>query len=767
MLKTLKKPISQAVSLSVLLGLTASPLVLAAGTALEEVIITAQKREENLQESPIAVTAFGTQDLEELGATDISQIADFTPNVTIPASIGYSSNPQINIRGAVTASNNLSRDSAAGIYLDGVAISKTTGGIFDAVDLERIEVLRGPQGTLYGKNAIGGALNLISTKPSGELGMKVKAGLGNEGLNEFRASLDLPSIGSVNDGLGELSSRVSYFRRQRDGFYKNDGTSGSDFDNRDQWGARVALRLDVTDDFTAEFSYDTYNMRQNPTMLALLCITKPNGQPCEGASDNKRPDSIFNNSSDYQVLDVDGYALTLTREIADTALGDITLKYIGANREMQNDSYTDFDGTQADLFRFRNASEYEQDTHEFQISGTSESLKWVAGVFYSDASWATDNPRWIFQFGGNNIDIDQRSSDEESSAIFGQMTWTPDAFDGRLDLTAGVRYTKEERDSGRRRTDISVFAGDPTLENAGVYVRDAARNALDSDGNITTDANEVVGITRKEDWSETTPMFVASWQHSEDLNFYGKIVTGFKSGGFNGVATSESQFDVPFNPETMTTYELGMKSRWADNSVQVNVALFHNDYDDLQVNNFVPNALGIIIANAASATMQGAEIEVIAKPTENWDLMFNAAFLDTEYDQYDNTDATTGITTDISDDREFQHSPDSSYAASAKYTFDPMDLGVLSVRVDYTWSDDQFVRSEPNDAINSEAYSLVNARITLNEMPVGNGSMTLSAWGKNLADEEYWVNAIALGPAWTTAQWADPRSYGVELSYEF
>jgi len=762
MLKNLKKPISQAVSLSVLLGLTASPLVQAAGVALEEVIITAQKREENLQESPIAVTAFGAQDLEEMGATDISQIADFTPNVTIPASIGYSSNPQINIRGAVTASNNLSRDSAAGIYLDGVAISKTTGGIFDAVDLERIEVLRGPQGTLYGKNAIGGALNLISTKPSGELGMKVKAGLGNEGLNEFRTSIDLPAVGSVNDGLGELSSRVSYFRRQRDGFFKNDGTSSSDFDNRDQWGARLALRLDVTDDFTAEYSYDTYKMDQNPTMLALI---DPFGK---GASDNDRPDSISNNSADYQWLNVDGHALTLTQNINDTALGDITLKYIGANRKMENDSASDFDGTSSDLFRFINASQFEQDTHEFQISGTSENLKWVAGVFYSDASWATDNPRWIFQFGGNNIDIDQRSSDETSEAIFGQMTWTPDAFDGRLDLTAGVRYTKEERESGRRRVDISVFAGDTTPENAGVYRRDAGRNAVDAAGNITLDSNEVVGITRKEDWSETTPMFVASWQHSEDLNFYGKIVTGFKSGGFNGVANEEAQFEVPFNPETMTTYELGMKSRWADNSVQVNVAIFQNDYDDLQVNNFVPDALGIIIANAATATMRGAEVEVIAKPTANWDLAFNAAFLDTEYDEYTDT-AADGVTiVDLSKTFEFQHSPESQYSGSAKYTFDPMDAGVLSVRVDYSWTDDQFVRPAPQDSLNVESYGIWNARVTLSEMSVGNGSMMLSAWGKNLADEEYWINAIALSAAaWNTAQWADPRSYGVELSYEF
>lgn len=762
MLKTLKKPITQAVSLSVLLGMSASPLVQAAGAALEEVIITAQKREENLQESPIAVTAFGAGDLEEMGATDISQIADFTPNVTIPASIGYSSNPQINIRGAITASNNLSRDSAAGIYLDGVAISKTTGSIFDAVDLERIEVLRGPQGTLYGKNAIGGALNLISQKPSGELGMKVKAGLGNEGLNEFRTSIDLPAIGSVNDGLGQLSSRVSYFRRQRDGFFKNDGTSSSDFDNRDQWGARVALRLDVTDDLTVDYSWDTYKMDQNPTMLALI---DPAGS---GASDNDRPDSISNNSADFQWLNVDGHSLTIKQDIGDTAAGDITLKYIVAKREMENSSASDFDGTQSDLFRFINSSEYEQTTHEFQISGTTESLKWVAGVFYSDADWYTDNPRWIFQFGGNNIDTDIRASNEESSAIFGQMTWTPEAFDGRLDLTAGIRYTKEERIVDRLRTDISVFAVDPTIESAGVYRRDAARNAIDADGNITTDANEVVGISRKEDWSETTPMFVASWQHTEDLNFYGKIVTGFKSGGFNGVATSESQFDVPFNPETMTTYELGMKSRWADNSVQVNIALFHNDYDDLQVNNFVPDALGIIINNAATATMQGAEIEVMAKPDEHWDLMFSAAFLDTEYDKYTDT-ASDGVTIiDLSDTFEFQHSPESQFSGSAKYTFDPMDAGVLSVRVDYSWTDDQFVRAAPQDSLNVESYGIWNARVSLSEMPVGNGTMMLSAWGKNLADEEYWINAIALSAtAWNTAQWADPRSYGIELSYEF
>ncbi|WP_159931009.1 TonB-dependent receptor [Oceanicoccus sp. KOV_DT_Chl] len=183
----------------------------AAPAILEEVIITAQRREENLQQSPLSVTALDNTTLNDLRATDIKGISDFTPNLQITPTIGGSVNAAINIRGAINANNNLSRDNAVGLYLNGVPIGKTSGAIFDSVDLERIEILRGPQGTLYGKNTIGGAINLIPKKPSGELGGNLSVGIGNKDLLEVRGSMDLPKAGAVGEGLGELSLRASGF----------------------------------------------------------------------------------------------------------------------------------------------------------------------------------------------------------------------------------------------------------------------------------------------------------------------------------------------------------------------------------------------------------------------------------------------------------------------------------------------------------------------------------------------------------------------------
>ncbi|MBN7797083.1 TonB-dependent receptor [Parahaliea mediterranea] len=734
---------------------------LAQQAALEEVIVTAQRREENLQETPIAITALNTETLGELRARDIEGISDYTPGLMVAPTVGGSVNATISIRGALNSTNNLSRDNAVGLYLDGVPIAKTSGAIFDAVDLQRMEVLRGPQGTLYGKNTIGGAINLVTRKPSGELEGYLQVGAGNENLVEARGALDLPAVGQVGSGLGEFSARVSGFFRERDGFYDNTDPSEPDFDNRDQWGGRVDLRLEPSDRLLLEYGYDRFDAQQRPTMLALTqsdtfaYVIPPLYPLVAAATSEDRPDAIANDSAQTSEVDIEGHSLTVTYDMPGTALGDLTLKSITAYRDLHTLSLSDFDGTSLDMFRFRIENDFEQFTQEVQLLGSTDRLEYVLGLFYYEDEWSTDNPRWIFQLGGDNFDVSNRGAKDESVAAFGQLTWTPDAFEQRLDLTVGARWTRETKDVHSVWVDRSVYDVNAADPNGGVYVRDSQGNPVFSAG------GDLIPVEVDDSWSEITPMVVAAWRFSEDINGYAKVATGFKSGGFNGVASTNLAFETPFDPETMTTYELGLKSRLFDQRVQFNVSAFYNDYTDFQAGRLGEDAITIVIVNAGDATMQGVEMELTARPTQNLDLVLNYAFLDTAYDNFTGDDGS-----DVSDDRYFSYSPRNTVFASAKYTFDPLPFGELSARVDYAWKDDFYVNIVDDPSTNVDAYGLLGARVQLDQIPVGDGRLRVAAWGRNLTDEEYWNSAINLS-VFTVNQWADPRSYGIEVNYDF
>jgi len=218
------------------------PSVSAQGTTvgvLEEFVVTAQMHEESAQEVPIAISVFDTDTLTAMGVTDIAGMTGHVPNLLVQPTVGGSVNAAISIRGSGLTSNNLSRDTAVGLYLNGVPISKTSGAIFDGIDIERMEILRGPQGTLYGRNTVAGAINIITAKPSGEFSGYLTLGAGNADLRTLRSSIDLPAIGKVGVAAGQSSTKIAYISRVRDWFFSNDAEGLKDFDNRDQWGGRA------------------------------------------------------------------------------------------------------------------------------------------------------------------------------------------------------------------------------------------------------------------------------------------------------------------------------------------------------------------------------------------------------------------------------------------------------------------------------------------------------------------------------------------------
>ena len=247
-----------------------SQSAIAAG--IEEVIVTAQKREQNLLETPIAISALSAAAIEERNVDDISVLNGMVPNLRLASSPGNANGATINIRGSVTINPALTMEPTVGLYLDGVYIGKNVGGVFDIADLERIEVLRGPQGTLYGKNTLGGAINLITKKPSGEFGGEIKSSIGNYGYSSLRATLDTPAVGTIGEGVGKLNAKLALITTNRDGFVDNENSSlpgalppaGEDFGNLHSHGGRAALRWQPAEAVDALYSYDFSRSEQRP-----------------------------------------------------------------------------------------------------------------------------------------------------------------------------------------------------------------------------------------------------------------------------------------------------------------------------------------------------------------------------------------------------------------------------------------------------------------------------------------------------------------------
>lgn len=771
---------SRALTLGVASLCTALPFGVSAA-ALEEVIVTAQKREQSLQDAPIAMSAFTEQTLDEMKVSSIEGIAGRAPNVIVVPTVGGSVNAGINIRGASSTVNNLSRDAAVGVYLDGVPIAKASGAIFDVADLERIEVLRGPQGTLYGKNTIGGAINLITAKPTGEFGGKATITYGNENLRVLRTHIDTPALGESGEGAGKVAAKVSYFRKLRDGFVENDDPSSKDFDNQNQWSTRLALNWELNDKFSADYAYDRFELDQRPTALQLVELGSYGSLPLFGpiaqaAYSPDRRSSISNDASLQSDVAIEGHTVTLNYDVGSLGwLGDVALKYIGGYRTLETDSLTDFDGTSADFSRFGLYNDFKQTTHELQWVGETDAISYVVGAFYYKDDWDTDNPRWNGQIlrGMDGVtETNQRDAIDDSTAAFGQLDWRANDW---LELTFGLRWTRETKDVNRLRVTDGLKRGTLQATNpaSGVFVRDAAGNAiLDAGGNYQA-------LNAKKTFSEVTPLFVATFHIAPDINVYAKYATGFKSGGYNDVASTNTEFLKGFDPEKMKTYEAGLKSLWFKNRIQLNAAIFYNDYQDYQADVYVPEALGIGVENAAQAKAKGAEIELSALLTDDLEFTLNYGYLDFKFDEYltpDNYDLNhNGNKTEIIDvknDRVVPYNMRNNVSSSLRYSHD-VGFGNFLARLDYLFRDKHYFSGDPNSSLKPEQYGLWDARVGLDDIALSEKqTLSIDLWCKNLFDKEYIVSGLVYQGAYPAkamgvGTFGDPRSFGVDVKLTF
>lgn len=738
-------------------------------TTLEEIIVTARRFDERLQSTPIAVSAFTSEALEEAGATVLTDVAAFVPNLTMSASGsggGGASNAQIFLRGIGQSDFLITTDPGVAVYVDGVYYARTTGSVFDVLDLERLEVLRGPQGTLFGKNAIGGAISLISRRPSDEFGGQVQATTGSFNRRDLRASVDLP----LSD---TLRTRFSGVWQNRDG-YTDRILAGDQMGDQNQLGGRAYVEWTPTSDLSFTLIADGTRSRQsgaNSTLLAfnpaaglaplwinLVAIPRGLSLPIVNGATPFTSSGTGPNVSD---LDLWGASLTSQWDLA----SDLTFKSITAFRALSARFGRDADNSPSSYIHTDNQVDQQQFSQEFQLlgGGSDSRLRWVLGAYFFDEAardtnnvrlasglWAaleglpgpviplSPNPCPVACIGGAgnplnalfDLDFDiYNRIDTESYAAFAQGSY---ALNDQWSVNVGLRYTFEDKRYflSHRRVNSGVAIIPPTVVSAS--------------------------------YEDVSPRFGVDYQATEDVFFYASASKGFKSGGFNGRPTTTAAVQS-FGPEALWSYEAGVKLDLLDRRMRLNLATFFNQYDDIQLTSVSADPSGnliLITQNAGQAEATGFEAELTAVPMRGLHITGSLGYLDAEY-----TELNPGATVTL--DTKFMKAPKWTASAAASYTVALADnMGDLTFRGDWSYRSKFYNDPVNTEIISQDGLSLFNARIAWTDP---SERIEVALFGTNLTDELHIVSGLAATGSFGTAEanFGRPREWGLSLKYSF
>ncbi|MBW2939901.1 TonB-dependent receptor [Zhongshania aquimaris] len=735
-----------------------SPATFAAERVLEEILVTAQKRAEGLQDIPIAISAISGDEIKDLGVERSDQLGSVVPGLTTSATIGGGSIVNLQIRSVGGGDILAGVESRVGQYFDGVYYGSTVGSMSGLVDLERVEVLRGPQGTLYGRNNTGGAVNYISKKPSGEFHVKQQFTIANFGERRSITSVETPIVEN-------LAARISYAHEEQEAYEKNNSPipeiADIDIGSFDNDTVRAALRWTPSDTFIADYIFDYTDQTTAPHPGQLLAVG-PNspffqatnsGAIQSGASRlTPSPGTGFRVDTESQ-----GHSLTLAIDI-----GDATLKSITAIRETDVfNTGNERDGTVLNAFftKSNESNTVDQFTQEITLTGdVSDRWSYIAGIFYYDAS--TDSKEVLYQADTENGPVDMtnfpgdlkttsRVQDIKSLAVYGQTTVTPPVLNDQLDITLGLRWSDDEK---------TMNYYDPSIMSAGFTL-----------------ANQ---LNVSDSWNSVDPMITLDYRWNEDLSTFIKWSQSYNSGGFNQRARGFVTGNVPlasvtFDEENLEAWELGLKSELMNNRVRLNAVAFFYDYSDQQVNGPIVQEgvnTSFSLINAGKSEISGVEVEVSALLTDHLSVNANYAFLDSKFEDFPG--AAPGENTASMNTPAF--SPKHSAYVGILYEFDPIEIGQLSYRLGADYRDDMVGANAENDAGRIsrravvESRTLVNTRLSLSEIDIGGGSGKISLWVNNIFDKDYqtWITDVgALDLSLVT--FSEPRSYGIDFTYEF
>ena len=817
------------------------------------IVVTAQKREQNLQEVPIAISAIGAEKLDQLQVQDTLDISGLAPNVTAVQGTTSNSAAIISIRGLTSGgSTDFSLDAANGVYLDGIYIARNGAAGLDVAEIERVEILRGPQGTLFGRNTTGGAISFVSKKPGNEFGVRAEAGYGNFGAWNGKIAVD---SGEIFDGL---TSTFSYSHRQRNGVVDNllEASDSRDPGSRESDSFRAALRLEPSDSGYFQYIFDWSKVTGNPNTFQLTHVA--NGAPRPPVNVNGANVVQTQQTSVAQYLAASTFlepgcaAVGVpTREYRDTVchnfaggaedkmwghnfqagndFGAFGVKFTAGYRSwdsadfgsdldgigtvqglafMQASVFNDFAGTPAagflpfvfpvgtpttiinavaaspvptttqGFFDTTNERSHDQFSTELEISGDTDTIDWVVGGFYFWEKGSENNPQTsgfvldtnvaVFsRFGGlspvfqaaNTAQGNQfrlvvtpavlrYTANGESTAVYGQATVYPGGRDSGLSLTAGGRYTWDSKSITRFQNGAAPLA---TPEGGAA------------------------------DFSKFTWNLMGRYEFTPDVSIYARAATGYRSGGFNAsgpVAAGTTQIDS-FNEESVMSYEVGLKSELFNRSLRLNVAGYHNIYDDLAITQPVLTGGGTFqtqIVNAGKVTYTGIEADFVAFLGDVFSVDGSVGYVDVKYKEFlggQPVVATDPVVNIASQSRAGYTSPLTANLA-LNATFPVGGNGMeLRARVGYTHEDGKYsfnnsISSPFNEQIKGDDADLVDAQIVLDKIPLASGEARFMIWGKNLTNDHNLVRGIDFGPlGYAGGYFNDPRTYGATLGIKF
>lgn len=709
-------------------------------STLEEVVVTAQRREESLQDAPVSIAAFSETRLENMGFGDLSDLQNSVPNFSMREMPSSKTSMRTFIRGIGNNDVQITQDPAVAVYLDGIYNARSTGITMELVDVERIEVLRGPQGTLYGRNATGGAVNVISQKPTGEFGVNQKFTVGNYALWRSQTTIDLPEYNG-------LSTRLTYVRGAKDGWVKNRGL-GKDLGEEDREAWRLALRWTPNDDLTVDYVYDHskmdftshYGQTLRPVYSDFV------GAELAPASKSRQDRVVAGHEFEGSDLDVFGHSLNIEYALTDTMI----FRSMTGYREVEESLYMDYAPNPNPNRLFANDFDTNQRqwSQEFQLLGeVSDRVSYISGAYYFKETGreyttdygildvATATPIGVV---GWEIPLQTRDTRarHEAWAVFGQASWTPPVLEDRLKLTAGARYSED-----KRRVEASRFTG------AGP----SYLNLKDSDT-----------------WDNVSFSAIAEYDLADTQSTYLKFTQGYRTGGFNGRANTAEGLLATVDEEQVDAWELGYKATWFDNRLRSNIAFFMMEYDDLQMSFVNPtDTADVRFFNAGNADLRGVDLDLTMVPIDGLLLSFQYGYLQSKVK--DIVNPFTGM----QDEGKYQlpSAPRHTWTADAEYTFAPQRYGTWIANLNYSYRDDS-VTTAPiytTSEARIPSYGILNARLTLADIPVGErAEMRVALWGKNLEDKEYLVDVVGAF-LWSPAvgNFGHPRSYGVDVTLDF
>ena len=759
-----------------------------ANTGLEEVVVTARRREERLQTAPYSVSAFSGAKLEQQNITAITDLAKAVPNLSIAKQAAYTSAIIPAIRGISESDTVLTNDSPISVYLDGVLIARDIGANIDLGEIDRVEVDRGPQGTLFGRNTTGGAIAIFTKAPANDFGLSQKLAYGSDNELTTRTVIDSGLLGDTG-----LKFRLTYSHHQMDGYVRNtyDGPSLQpghpvyNEDNPSKWpGAddshaiQFVAHDDLTDQLSIDYRFD-YTYERGVPIGWQTTIASPTAKAYFSKSPLFGGDPYViapNYLSTIHASDTGGNPKNLNEPMGnaitiDYAVSDaLDVKSITAIRSIDFQDYSSLTGqgnlrgvivdpvtfapsvaqvTPYSVVCFADGTDSCSNEHQNQVSeelqatGTLGSFKYVGGLYYFTEQVGNTDPQHVdFPISPlvafPTAILNHYTGTSTTYAVFGELSYRPEMFDDALELTGGFRFTRDEKA-------VHIF---PTPSDQQLLASKRF-NAPSGD-------------------------FTVKYQWTGELMTYFRYANGYRSGGFNG---RQDQNPDGYGPETANSFEWGVKSQLFDNTLRFNADLFYTVYDNKQVTSFVPvNGSPVSnTVNVGSATYLGGELDASYVPDKNWEFDLSFGYTSPSYDGYKVGESIGGKTVvmDITDIAKFQYFSKASMNIGVQYTFDPLPVGDLSVRFDYAYKSGQVFGPDPiaspfDDQIASKNQNNLDLHVTLAHIPTGleRGDLTGEFYGTNLTNQHLRVQGIDFGYFGIDA-YSRPITFGFALTAKY